>query len=167
MGIMGASSQRPAYVYQPYPRWKYGPEGASVIVQNATEEASLGPGWYDSPAEVPPKQTPDSRSDDQTSGTTGETSHSQNGVCDGCRRHFIAKRPWQRGCGSPACRVVTSRRRRTNEFRNQLELVADALNQGDVEAALARLDTLILNLGNREVPNVVPHECGPLMGSGV
>lgn len=36
----------------PYPKWKYhateAPEG--VIVEDAEDEASLGPGWVDSPA---------------------------------------------------------------------------------------------------------------------
>ena len=43
----------PPYVHTRYPCWRYGPGGASVIVQDADEEAALGPGWYDSPAKVP------------------------------------------------------------------------------------------------------------------
>lgn len=36
-----------------YPRWKYGAEGQSAIVNDADEEEALGEGWYDSPADVP------------------------------------------------------------------------------------------------------------------
>lgn len=36
-----------------YPRWKYGADGASLIVNNADEEEALGDVWHDSPADVP------------------------------------------------------------------------------------------------------------------
>jgi len=39
-----------AYVYQPYPRWKYHRSKPAVIVESAQEEIALGSGWADSPA---------------------------------------------------------------------------------------------------------------------
>ena len=41
------------YVFQLYPRFKYGVDGARVIVQDAAEGRRSGPGWYDSPVSVP------------------------------------------------------------------------------------------------------------------
>lgn len=36
-----------------YPRWLHHPSGKSVIAPNAAYEASLGEGWYDTPADFP------------------------------------------------------------------------------------------------------------------
>lgn len=46
-----------------YPKWKYHAEHGARLVQNATEEAALGQGWWDSPADVnkaPPVSNPPS-----------------------------------------------------------------------------------------------------------
>jgi hypothetical protein len=37
-----------------YPVWRYHPTRPALIVYDATEDAALGPGWYDSPAKCPP-----------------------------------------------------------------------------------------------------------------
>ncbi len=39
-----------------YPRWLHHPNGKSVIAPNAAYEASLGEGWYDTPADFPPAE---------------------------------------------------------------------------------------------------------------
>lgn len=49
------------YVYQPYPAWRYHPDGRSRVIQNAQEEEE---NWFDSPAKAksqdvkPPEATP-------------------------------------------------------------------------------------------------------------
>jgi putative transposase len=91
------------YVYQPYPCWRYGPQGKSVIVHDATEEAALGPGWYDSPTKVPsgsvsaaPAAAAIATSHRSDGGTPSnpecERSHSEGIVCDGCGLPFTPKR---------------------------------------------------------------------------
>jgi hypothetical protein len=59
------------YVYKPWPAWRYHADGRSVIVQSATDETALGPGWSNRPpsAQVaktgpapPPLEAPGPRS---------------------------------------------------------------------------------------------------------
>lgn len=40
-----------AYVFQPFPKCKYHPDGRCVVVADPREELALGPGWRDKPAE--------------------------------------------------------------------------------------------------------------------
>lgn len=42
--------------YIEYPKWKYHPEEAPVIVQDAAAEKALGPGWFSNPACVAPAE---------------------------------------------------------------------------------------------------------------
>lgn len=51
------------YVFQPFPKCKYHPDGRVVVVQDAGEEQLLGPVWADRPPSsasvpvaVPPKR---------------------------------------------------------------------------------------------------------------
>lgn len=45
--------QRPMpYVHQEYPKWKYADGGRSAIVDDPDQEAALGPGWADHPAQL-------------------------------------------------------------------------------------------------------------------
>ena len=37
------------YVFQPFPKCKYHPDGRVVVVQHAGEELALGPVWADRP----------------------------------------------------------------------------------------------------------------------
>jgi hypothetical protein len=39
----------PSYTYQPYPAWRYHPDGRSCIVQTPADDDALGEGWADSP----------------------------------------------------------------------------------------------------------------------
>jgi hypothetical protein len=39
-----------------YPKWKYHPEKEACIVDNEAAEASLGAGWFESPADFPVKE---------------------------------------------------------------------------------------------------------------
>lgn len=51
----------PAYQMREYPKVLYAPNGDSITVANATEERSLGEGWYESPSAAKaakPKPTP-------------------------------------------------------------------------------------------------------------
>lgn len=41
-----------------YPRWIHHPQKESVVVLSAAHEASLGDGWYDSPADFPQAAAP-------------------------------------------------------------------------------------------------------------
>jgi hypothetical protein len=43
---------RSAYTYQEFPKWKYHPQLAAVIVNNKIEEKALGSEWYDTPTEA-------------------------------------------------------------------------------------------------------------------
>jgi hypothetical protein len=47
-------------------------------------------------------------------------------------------------------RAAASRRRRTDELRNELEGIANALDRDDVDAARAKLQTLISTLHERK-----------------
>jgi hypothetical protein len=71
-----------------------------------------------------------------------ERSHFTPYRCEGCGRQFAPKRRWQRSCGLPRCRAATSRRRRADELRNELEGIAEALDQDSVERARAKLRAL-------------------------
>jgi len=163
--------ERRVYVYREYPRWKYGAKGAAVVVNNAKEEEALGPGWYNSPADVPNEPIPIA-SDNATlhispteesvhsSGTRHhsiverssecERSHLATGLCEGCGSEFVPKRPWQRGCGRPSCRAAASRRRWAAELRAELERIAKALDSEDVQGARARLADLVSRLCPRQ-----------------
>jgi hypothetical protein len=44
------------YVFQPFPKCKYHPDGRGVVVKDAGEELALGPEWADHP--VPPVEAP-------------------------------------------------------------------------------------------------------------
>jgi hypothetical protein len=123
-----------------------------VIVQDAAEEAALGPGWYDSPAEVPTSMPTASLPTSATSsqGNDGltrpglpEPERSDLGelVCNSCRRVFTPCRPWQRGCGSPACRADASRRRQQRQLRELFNQLDEALGRGDIEGAQVLLRT--------------------------
>ena len=80
-----------------------------------------------------------------------ERSHLMARLCEGCGHEFIPKRRWQRGCGSPGCRVAASRRRRAAELRTELERIAKALDSEDVQGARARLADLVSKLGTDRV----------------
>jgi hypothetical protein len=145
------------YLYQPYPRWKYGPKGASMLVQDAAEEAALCPGWYDSPAEVPTSMPTASlptsaRSSQGNDGLTRPGSpeperwDSGELVCNSCGRVFTHCRPWQRGCGSPACRAGASRRRQQRQLRELFNQLEEALARGNLEGAQASLQILVATL---------------------
>jgi hypothetical protein len=46
--------------YHPYPSWRYHASGARRIVENAEEDAALGPGWASTPAAfLQPPPAPD------------------------------------------------------------------------------------------------------------
>lgn len=50
---LGEAVENPnLHVRVKYPAWKYHASQPPVIVQNAREADGLGPGWFDSPAEV-------------------------------------------------------------------------------------------------------------------
>jgi hypothetical protein len=70
--------------------------------------------------------------------------------CEDRGREFVLRRSWQRGCGSSACRAAASRRRRADELRNELEGIANALDRDDVDAARAKLQTLISTLREKK-----------------
>jgi hypothetical protein len=78
-----------------------------------------------------------------------ERSHLTPYRCEGCGRQFAPKRRWQRSCGLPRCRAAPSRRRRADELRNELEGIAEALDQDNVETARAKLQALISTLRDR------------------
>jgi hypothetical protein len=42
-----------SYIPIPYPKWLYGADGASMIVQDEDEHAALTGKWYTSPADIP------------------------------------------------------------------------------------------------------------------
>lgn len=41
-------------MFQEFPKWKYGENGESLIVEDAEAEAALGDGWHDTP--LPPQE---------------------------------------------------------------------------------------------------------------
>jgi hypothetical protein len=129
------------YVYEPYPRCKYGPDGAWVVVQDAAEEAALGPRWSDSPSHVPvtPHCADDAGNQLGVAARTDEAFGSTTLVCKACGRPFKRNRPWQRGCGSPSCRAAASRRRQNRRLMELFDQIAKALDRNDVEAARALL----------------------------
>lgn len=49
----------------PYPAWRFGPEGASVVVHSPEEDSQLGKGWSDkAPEDFRPEGHPTYRSVD-------------------------------------------------------------------------------------------------------
>ena len=47
----------PGYVFVPYPKAKYHPDGRVEVAKDPREEAALGPEWADTP--FPPSPEPD------------------------------------------------------------------------------------------------------------
>lgn len=47
--IMNSHLSRTGHKHGEFPKTKYAPSGGSVVVDNATEERALGPGWSDNP----------------------------------------------------------------------------------------------------------------------
>lgn len=47
------------YVHQPYPKWLYGPNNLTVLVESQEEHDALNGDWYDSPAAVPQHEAPE------------------------------------------------------------------------------------------------------------
>lgn len=46
------SESEKVYVHQAFPKWKYHKDKAPVLVQSDQDEAALGAGWVNSPADV-------------------------------------------------------------------------------------------------------------------
>ena len=58
-----AGTPPPGYVFQPFPKCKYHPDGRVVVVPDAGAERQLGPDWADRPLppaspEIPIAETP-------------------------------------------------------------------------------------------------------------
>src|SRR5262245_21433338 len=56
-------------------------------------------------------------------------------VCESCGRPYTPTRAWQRGCGFPACRAATSRRRHQQAILRAFEQIDQALARPDIAAA--------------------------------
>jgi hypothetical protein len=130
-----------------------------VIDNDAAEEAALGPGWYDSPAMVTSKRTPEAPTGGQTPSDNGadDALGSSSRVCPACGQPFTPKRPWQRGCGLPACRAAGSRRRHQQAIRRAFEQIDQALARPDIAAARiiirAQLRKLTIRSARSESPD--------------